>query len=55
MVRGVFPNDERALSPGLMSRVRVPIGEPHPALLVSDRAVESDQGQKILYVRERQE
>ena len=50
MVRGVFPNDERALSPGLMSRVRVPIGEPHPALLVSDRAVESDQGQKILYV-----
>jgi RND family efflux transporter MFP subunit len=50
MVRGVFPNEERVLSPGLMARVRVPIGEPHPALLVTDRAVESDQGQKILYV-----
>jgi RND family efflux transporter MFP subunit len=50
MVRGVFPNEERVLSPGLMARVRVPIGEPHPALLVTDRAVESDQGQKILYI-----
>jgi multidrug efflux pump subunit AcrA (membrane-fusion protein) len=50
MVRGVFPNEERVLSPGLMARVRVPIGEPHPALLVTDRAVESDQGQKLLYV-----
>ncbi len=50
LVRGVFPNEQRILSPGLMARVRVPIGESHPALLVSDRAVESDQGQKILYV-----
>ncbi|HEX4792248.1 MAG TPA: efflux RND transporter periplasmic adaptor subunit, partial [Humisphaera sp.] len=50
MVRGVFPNEERVLSPGLMARVRVPIGEPHPALLITDRAVESDQGQKILYI-----
>ena len=31
-------------------RIRVPIGEPHPSLLVSERALGSDQGQKFLYV-----
>ena len=50
LVRGVFPNKERILSPGLMARVRVPIGEPHDALLVTERAIDTDQGQKILYV-----
>ena len=28
----------------------MPIGPPHQALLVSDRALDTDQGQKILYV-----
>jgi multidrug efflux pump subunit AcrA (membrane-fusion protein) len=28
----------------------VPIGFPHPALLVSDRALDADQGQKVVYV-----
>jgi RND family efflux transporter MFP subunit len=49
-VRGVFPNKDEALSPGFFTRVRVPIGLPHKALLVSDRALDNDQGQKILYV-----
>jgi RND family efflux transporter MFP subunit len=49
-VRGVFPNKDEALSPGFFARVRVPIGSPHKALLVSDRAIDNDQGQKILYV-----
>ncbi len=49
-VRGVFPNKDEALSPGFFARVRVPIGPPHKALLVSDRALDTDQGQKILYV-----
>ncbi len=49
-VRGVFPNKEKSLSPGFFARVRVPIGPPHQALLVSDRALDTDQGQKILYV-----
>jgi RND family efflux transporter MFP subunit len=48
--RGVFPNKNEALSPGFFARVRVPIGPPHPALLVTDRALDNDQGQKILYV-----
>jgi RND family efflux transporter MFP subunit len=49
-VRGVFPNKDGALSPGFFARVRVPVGPPHKALLVSDRALDNDQGQKILYV-----
>jgi RND family efflux transporter MFP subunit len=48
-LRGVFPNKDESLSPGLFSRVRVPIGYPHQALLVSDRALDTDQGQKIVY------
>src|SRR5262245_11723688 len=49
-VRGVFPNKDEALSPGFFARVRVPIGQPHRALLVTDRAIDTDQGQKVLYV-----
>jgi RND family efflux transporter MFP subunit len=49
-VRGVFRNADRALTPGLFGRVRVPLGSPRRALLVTDRAVDTDQGQKILYV-----
>jgi RND family efflux transporter MFP subunit len=53
-VRGVFANPmikgSRVLSPGLFARVRIPIGDPHPAILVSDRALGTDQGQKFLYV-----
>jgi RND family efflux transporter MFP subunit len=49
-LRGVFPNKDEALSPGYFARIRMPIGSPHPALLVSDRALDTDQGQKIVYV-----
>ncbi|MBV8610622.1 MAG: efflux RND transporter periplasmic adaptor subunit [Singulisphaera sp.] len=49
-VRGVFPNKEQVLLPGLFGRVRAPIGRAHKALLVSDRALDTDLGQKILYV-----
>ena len=49
-LRGVFPNADQVLLPGFFGRVRTPIGRPHPALLVSDRAFDTDQGQKILYV-----
>jgi RND family efflux transporter MFP subunit len=49
-VRGVFPNKQEHLVPGFFARVRVPIGRGHRALLVSDRALDTDQGQKVLYV-----
>lgn len=48
-VRGVFPNPAEALLPGYFARIRVPIGNPHKALLVSDRALEMDQGQKVVF------
>jgi RND family efflux transporter MFP subunit len=49
-VRGVFPNKDGALTPGLFARLRVPLGRPHRAILVTDRAVDTDQGQKVVYV-----
>ena len=54
-VRGVFPNPRpangrRLLSPGMFVRVRLPLGKPHPALLVSDQALGTDQGQKYVLV-----
>ena len=54
-VRGVFPNPlppdgVRLISPGMFVRIRFPIGQPHKALLVIDRAVSSDQGMKFVYV-----
>lgn len=56
LVRGIFPNPipdsgvTRILSPGMFVRVRLPIGKPHPAQLVIDRAIGSDQGLKYVYV-----
>jgi membrane fusion protein, multidrug efflux system len=54
-VRGIFPNIKppngvRLLSPGMFVRIRLPIGQPHQALLVIDRAIGSDQGLKYVYV-----
>jgi RND family efflux transporter MFP subunit len=49
-VRGMFRNEDEALSPGFFARVRMPIGQAHKALLVSDRAIDTDQGQKIVYI-----
>ena len=55
LVRGVFANPlpkggRRLLSPGMFVRIRLPTGEPHPALLVANRAIGSDQGLKYVYV-----
>jgi membrane fusion protein, multidrug efflux system len=56
LVRGVFANampkggGERLLSPGMFVRIRLPIGDPHRARLVIDRAVGSDQDKKYVYV-----
>ncbi len=55
LVRGVFPNSKpsggtRLLSPGMFVRIRLPIGDPHAAILVIDKAISSDQGIKFVYV-----
>jgi membrane fusion protein, multidrug efflux system len=54
-VRGVFANPRPAggvalLSPGMSVRVRLPIGAPHAALLLPDRAVVMDRGRAFVFV-----
>jgi RND family efflux transporter MFP subunit len=54
-LRGSFPNPKpekgvRTLSAGMFVRIRIPLGKPHPALLVTDRAVGTDQSLKFLYL-----
>src|SRR5262249_8824335 len=49
-LRGKFPNEDNVLLPGFFARIRVPVGRPHKAVLVSERALDTDQGQKVLYV-----
>jgi RND family efflux transporter MFP subunit len=49
-VRGVFPNENRTLTPGLQARVRVPLHGVAPSLLVTDRALVTLRGQKFLYL-----
>jgi RND family efflux transporter MFP subunit len=49
-VRGVFSNKERVLTPDLSVRIRVPLGEPQPALLVSEAAIVTDLDRKFLYI-----
>jgi RND family efflux transporter MFP subunit len=49
-LRAVFPNRERLLSPGLYVKARVPIGVPRRAMLISQRAVKTDQERTSVYV-----
>jgi membrane fusion protein, multidrug efflux system len=55
-VRGTFANPQlgarksRLLGPGMFVRIRLPIGEPHDALLVPQTAIGTDQGRKYLLV-----
>jgi len=43
LLRGVFPNPEAQVLPGLFARVRVPVAEPKPALLIPEVALGYDQ------------
>jgi RND family efflux transporter MFP subunit len=48
--RAEFANKDGALAPGFFARVRMPVGPHHRALLVSERVLDNDQGQKVVYV-----
>ena len=54
-VRAVFPNTDGKLTPGLFARVRIPTSAQHSALLVSERAIGTDQGQKYVLVVDKDE
>jgi RND family efflux transporter MFP subunit len=54
-VRGVFKNAKpsrgpRLLAPGMWVRIRVPIGTPYQALLVTQAAIGTDQNVQFVYV-----
>src|SRR6266699_4572763 len=48
LLRAVFANDGGRIVPGLFARIRVPLSERHPALLVDERAVGTDQARKYV-------
>lgn len=49
-MRGVFPNPSGLMAPGLFARVRVPLGDPAPAVVIAEQALGTDQGQRFVYV-----
>src|SRR5262249_37038713 len=49
-LRGVFPNKDELLTPGYFVRIRIPISNPYKAILINERAIETDQGRKIVFV-----
>lgn len=49
-VRAVVKNEDGTLAPGLFARVRLVGGAPHDALLVSDRAIATDQDRRFVWV-----
>lgn len=48
LLRAVFPNPDGRVVPGLFARLRVPLSERYPALLVEERAIGTDQAQKFV-------
>jgi len=49
-VRGVLPNPNQILDAGMRARVRAPVSDPHKVLMVTERAIGTDQGRKFVYV-----
>jgi multidrug efflux system membrane fusion protein len=48
--RAQLPNPDGFIFPGLYVRVRLPIGDPHPAIMIRDRARVADQGINRVWV-----
>lgn len=42
-IRVVLENEDRALFPGLFARIRIPLGDPQPMLVVPNAAIGNDQ------------
>ncbi|WP_337174111.1 efflux RND transporter periplasmic adaptor subunit [Paludisphaera sp.] len=51
--RARLDNPSGLFQPGLFVRVKLPIGDPHPATMIPEEALTSDQGQKKAYVLRR--
>lgn len=49
-LRAVFANEDRSMAPGLFARVQIGGGDERKTLLISDRAVGTDQSYKFVFV-----
>jgi RND family efflux transporter MFP subunit len=49
-VRGELSNPNGILDAGMRARVRVPVSDPNKSLLITERAIGTDQGLKFIYV-----
>lgn len=49
-VRGVFENSDGLIKPGMFVRLKIPVSDPHPAVLVPDTAIGTDQATRFVYV-----
>jgi RND family efflux transporter MFP subunit len=48
LLRAVFANDDDRIVPGLFARIRIPLSERHPVMLVDERAIGTDQANKFV-------
>jgi len=48
LLRAVFTNDDGRIVPGLFARIRIPLSEKHPVVLVDERAIGTDQANKFV-------
>ena len=48
LLRAAFANEDGRIVPGLFARIRVPGSDRHPALLVDERAIGTDQANKFV-------
>jgi multidrug efflux system membrane fusion protein len=49
-MRATLANSERQLAPGLFARVQIAGGAPQQQILITDRAIGTDQDRKFVYV-----
>ena len=50
VLRAVFPNEDRRLTPGLYARLRLPASEKYTAFVITEDAVQTNQSLKFVYV-----
>ncbi len=49
-IRGVFANEDGLLKTGMFVRLRIPVSDPYPAVLVPDTAIATDQATKYVLI-----
>ena len=49
-MRAVFANEDKALFPGLFARVRIPMGNPQPMLVIPNSAIGNDQQGDYVFI-----